>query len=60
MKLKGFEDAYYELDRDNRKSTSLYVFTLSNSYIRWKSQLQHIVALSTTESEYITIIETIK
>lgn len=60
MKLKDFVDADYAGDRDNRKSTSSYVFTLSSSCISWKSRLQHIVALSTTESEYIATTKAIK
>ena len=60
VRLKGFTDSDYAGDRDNRKSTSSYVFTLCESCISWKSQLQHIVALSTTESEYIAATEAIK
>ena len=60
VRLKGFTDSDYAGDRDNRKSTSSYALTLCNSCISWKSQLQHIVALSTTESEYIATIEAIK
>jgi len=60
VKLKGFTDSDYAGDRDNRKSMSSYVFTLCNACISWKSQLQHIVVLSTTESEYIATIEAIK
>ncbi|XP_047942506.1 secreted RxLR effector protein 161-like [Salvia hispanica] len=46
--------------KDKRKSTTSYVFTVCRSCISWKSQLQHIVALSTTESEYIAITEAMK
>jgi len=60
VKLKGFTDSDYAGDRDNRKSMSSYVFTLCDACISWKSQLQHIVALSTTESEYIAATEAIK
>lgn len=60
VKLKGFLDADYTGERDNRKYISSYVFTLSNSCVSWKSQLQHIVALSTIESEYIATTEAIK
>eukprot|EP00253_Pinus_taeda_P004176 PITA_04176 len=40
-------------DLDKRRSTSGYVFTLSGGAINWMSKLQNIVALSTTEAEYI-------
>ena len=54
VKLEGYVDFNYANDRDSRKSTTSYVFTLCGACISWKSQLQPIVALSTTESEYIT------
>ena len=38
---------------DKRRSTSGYVFTLVGGAISWISKLQNIVALSTTEAEYI-------
>ena len=56
VKLKGFTDSDHAGDKDNKKSMSSYVFTLCDSCIGWKSHLQHIVAFSTTESEYITTI----
>ena len=40
-------------DLDKRRSTSGYVFTLAGGAISWMSKLQEIVALSTTEAEYI-------
>lgn len=47
-------------DRENRKSTFSNVFTSYDSCVSWKSQLEHNVVLSITESEYIAIIEAIK
>ena len=60
VKLKGFTNSNYVGDRDNRKSMSSYVFTLCGSCISQKSQLQHIVALSTSKSKYIAATEAIK
>eukprot|EP00253_Pinus_taeda_P028835 PITA_28835 len=40
-------------DLDKRRSTSGYVFTLASGAISWMSKLQNLVALSTTEAEYI-------
>ncbi|KAL0292258.1 UNVERIFIED_CONTAM: Secreted RxLR effector protein [Sesamum calycinum] len=60
VKLVGYVDSNYANDRDNRRSTTSYVFTLCGACISWKSQLQNIVALSTTEAEYITITEAFK
>ncbi|CAH9139773.1 unnamed protein product [Cuscuta epithymum] len=60
VKLIGYVDSNYANDRDNRKSTTSYVFTLCGSCVSWKSQLQPIVALSTTESEYVAATEAFK
>ncbi|KAL2243390.1 UNVERIFIED_CONTAM: Retrovirus-related Pol polyprotein from transposon TNT 1-94 [Sesamum indicum] len=58
--LIGYVDSNYANERDSRKSTTSYIFTLWESCISWKSQLQHIVALSTTEAEYIATTEAFK
>ncbi|KAL0298359.1 UNVERIFIED_CONTAM: Retrovirus-related Pol polyprotein from transposon TNT 1-94 [Sesamum radiatum] len=60
VKLMGYVDSNYANDRDSRRSTTSYVFTLCGACISWKSQLQNIVALSTTEAEYIAITEAFK
>ncbi|KAL0361622.1 UNVERIFIED_CONTAM: Retrovirus-related Pol polyprotein from transposon TNT 1-94 [Sesamum radiatum] len=53
-------DSNYANDRESRRSTTSYVFTLCGACISWKSQLQNIVALSTTEPEYIATTEALK
>eukprot|EP00253_Pinus_taeda_P034908 PITA_34908 len=40
-------------DLDKRRSTSGYVFIVAGGAIPWMSKLQNIVALSTTDVEYI-------
>ena len=40
---------------DIRRSTIGYIYTLGGTAVSWGSQLQTIVALSTTEAEYVTI-----
>ncbi|KAL0321780.1 UNVERIFIED_CONTAM: Retrovirus-related Pol polyprotein from transposon TNT 1-94 [Sesamum calycinum] len=60
VKLMGYVDSNYANNRDSRRSTTSYVFTLCGACISWKSQLQNIVALSTTEAEYIAITEAFK
>ncbi|KAL0412930.1 UNVERIFIED_CONTAM: Retrovirus-related Pol polyprotein from transposon TNT 1-94 [Sesamum radiatum] len=60
VKLVGYVDSNYANDRDSRRSTTSYVFTLCGACISWKSQLQNIVALSTTEAEYIATTEALK
>ncbi|KAK4411823.1 Retrovirus-related Pol polyprotein from transposon TNT 1-94 [Sesamum angolense] len=58
--LTGYVDSNYANDRDSRRSTTSYIFTLCGSCITWKSQLQQIVALSITEAEYIAATEVFK
>ncbi|KAL2525901.1 Reverse transcriptase Ty1/copia-type domain-containing protein [Abeliophyllum distichum] len=43
-----------------RKSTTSYFFTLGDNCITWKSQLQPLVTLSSTEAEYIALTEAFK
>ena len=45
---------------DIRMSTIGYVYTLRGTAVSWSSQLQKIVALSTTEAEYVAIAEASK
>ena len=42
---------------DIRRSTIGYVYTLGGTAVSWGSQLQKIVALSTTEAEDVSITE---
>ena len=58
--ILGFSDADYAADLDKCRSTTGYIFKLWNSSISWKSSLQHVVALSTTEVEYIAVADAIK
>ena len=60
MKLKGFVDTDLVGDVDNKNNTTGYVYTLRGTVVSWVSQLQKVVALSTTEVEYIAIIEASK
>ena len=56
----GYVDVDYTGDLDKRRSTTGYVFTLAGGAISWMSKLQEIVALSTTEAEYIATSNAIK
>ena len=60
MKLIGFMDSDYAGDRDKRRSTTTYIFTMCGNCVSWKSQLQSVVALSSTEAEYIVATEAAK
>ncbi|XP_070012804.1 secreted RxLR effector protein 161-like [Nicotiana sylvestris] len=47
-------------DLDKQRSTTGYVFTFAKAPVSWKSTLQSIIALSTTEPEYMAITEAVK
>jgi hypothetical protein len=51
--IHGFVDADWDGDPDRRRSTSGYVFNLFGGAISWMSKRQAVVALSTTEVEYM-------
>ncbi|KAL5567657.1 hypothetical protein UlMin_024232 [Ulmus minor] len=59
-KLVGYVDADFAGDLDKRRSLTGYVFTLFGCTVSWKAQLQPVVALSTTEAEYIAATEGVK
>ena len=40
-------------DLEKRRSTTGYVFTLAGGAISWISNIQEIIAFSTTKAEYI-------
>jgi len=48
----GYADAAY-MNADNLKSTSGYVFLAAGGAITWKLRKQTIIALSSTEAEYV-------
>ena len=55
-----YTDSDWGGDRDKRRSTSGFVLTLCGGAVSWKTRKQDIVALSTTEVEYITLMEASK
>lgn len=58
--LHGFVDSDYAANLDNRRSHTGFFFTLFGSVVSWKSNLQSVVALSTTKTEYMAVTEAIK
>jgi len=52
----GFTDAAFA-NADDYKSTTGYVFLASEGAITWKSKKQTIIAMSSTESEYVALSE---
>ena len=55
--LEGFTDSYMSGDGDSNRSASGYVMTYSGGVVSWRSRLQKAVALSTTEDEYMAVVE---
>jgi len=51
LKLLGYAYANLAGDIDSRKSTNGFVYTLGGTTVCWASNLQKIVALSTTKAE---------
>ena len=60
MYIHGFVDVEWVGDMDQRRSTSGYVFSLFGGVFRWMSKIQFVVALSTTEAEYMAATNTSK
>lgn len=60
MRIDGFSDADYAGDKESRKSTTGVVVFLGGAPIVWKSRLQRVVALSTTEAELLAGVEVCK
>ncbi|GJV72537.1 retrotransposon protein, putative, ty1-copia subclass [Tanacetum coccineum] len=58
--VDGFVDADYAKDPDKGRSITGYVFTVHGCVVSWKATLQHVVALSTTEAEYMALTEAVK
>ena len=58
--LQGYIDADYAGDLDQRRSIMGYVFTVAESIVSWKVELQNTVALSTTKAEYMAAVEAFK
>ncbi|GAU23520.1 hypothetical protein TSUD_39990 [Trifolium subterraneum] len=56
QELVGWTDSDYAGDSDDRKITSCYVFKFGSSVISWSSKKQPIVALSTTEVEFVAAV----
>ncbi|XP_073120377.1 pyruvate kinase, cytosolic isozyme-like [Henckelia pumila] len=56
----GYVDSYFAGNLDTRKSLTGYVFIFYGTTITWKSNLQSVVALSTTEAEFIVVTRAIK
>lgn len=52
-----YSDADYGSNIDNGKSTSGYLILIGGGAVNWSSKLQTIVAMSTTEAEFVAASE---
>ena len=59
-RLIGYCDSDYCGDLDKRRSLTGYSFILFGNVISWKASLQSMVALSTTEVEFMALTEATK
>ncbi|XP_066581231.1 uncharacterized protein [Prorops nasuta] len=60
LRVTGLVDADIANDNSNRKSYSGYIFLMGNGAICWESKKQSLVAMSTSEAEYIALSESCK
>ena len=60
LDIRLYTDSDYAGDRHTYRSTSGYVSFLAGGPISWQSKRQSVVAQSSTEAEYITMLELVK
>jgi hypothetical protein len=58
--LEGYVDADWVGCLDTRRSTTGWVFTLAGGLVLWLLKRQNVVALSSTEAEYMAVGEAVK
>ena len=58
--LQGYVDSDMAGDKDSKRSTIGYVFTIGGTIVSLTSKLQKVVALSTTEAECVVATEASK
>nr|GEY62670.1 hypothetical protein [Tanacetum cinerariifolium] len=57
LKVSCYADASFQIDKDDTKSKTRYVFVLNGGSVDWKSAKQSTTVMSSTEVEYITAAE---
>lgn len=57
LEIIGYSDSDYVDCKDTKKSTSWYIFMLSNGSISWKSHKQSLIASFTMEAKYVACYE---
>ena len=56
--FSSYSDADHGGNPDNGRSTGGYVLKIGSGAVSWRSKLQSIVALSTTEAEFVAAVDT--
>ncbi|GKF36403.1 hypothetical protein Tco_0113161, partial [Tanacetum coccineum] len=57
LKVSCYADACFQTDKDDTKSQTGYVIVLNGGAVDWKSTKQSTTAMSSTEAEYIAVVE---
>ncbi|GJU44159.1 hypothetical protein Tco_1201425 [Tanacetum coccineum] len=58
--VDSFVDADYAKDPDKGRLITGYMFMVHGCVVSWKATLQHVVALSTTQEDYMALTEAVK
>ena len=56
----GYVDSNFAGDLNERKSISGYLFMVNGCLISWKTTLQPVVTLSSTQAEFVAATEAVK
>lgn len=59
IQIHTFVDSDYANDPNDRKSITGFLIKMNNNTILWKTKKQNLVALSSTESEYVALCSSI-
>lgn len=57
VQLQGYTNSDLARDLDKRRSTTSYTFTFVGAAISWAPRLQHCIALSSAQAEYLALSE---
>ena len=60
LEIVGYSDSDWAGEKLTRKSTSGFIFMLNGGPVSWASKRQSVVALSSTEAEYIALTQAAK
>lgn len=58
--VTGYVDSDFAANIDTRRSCTGYIFTVCGGCVSWKSNLQKVVALSSTKAEYMAATKAVK